>query len=265
MTVKHSIREGLVLTPSPARKRSKRILIVGDGKVARSLASSFAYQKIPTLVWRRSQRVTLDELLCMELFTYVFLAIPERSLALHAKVFAQSKQRYVTVSGSVSEADLAGMGLPSVEVFHPLMTFAQPESLKGVPIAVSSPGLRRLAKQCGAAPFAIATDRSLYHAAAVTSAAGVVTTMLLAMELLQASGVSDVAVLGPIAHRAIDNVLQQGAGAMTGPVVRGDNATVKAHEKAMRGRATPSSQRLYKALLASMRQRVSQATRGEQS
>lgn len=265
MMVTHSIREGLVLTPSPARKRTKRILIVGDGKVARSLARSFTHNKIPTLVWRRSQRVTLGDLLCTESFTYVFLAIPERSLALHAKVLAQSKQRCVTVSGSVSEADLTALGLPQVEVFHPLMTFAQPESLEGVPIAVSSPGLRRLAKQCGATPFTIATDRSLYHAAAVTSAAGVVTTMLLAMELLQASGVNDMAVLGPIAHRAIDNVLLQGAGAMTGPVVRGDTATVKAHEKAMRRRTSASSQRLYKALLASMRQRVSDATRGEPS
>ena len=50
------------------------------------------------------------------------------------------------------------------------------------------------------------------------------------MELLAASGAEDpAATLRPLLSAALDNALEQGDAALTGPIVRGDVKTVQAH------------------------------------
>ena len=72
--------------------------------------------------------------------------------------------------------------------------------------------------------------RTLYHAALAHGANHLVTLVAQAMDLLAASGSTDPAgTLRPLLTAALDNALAQGDGALTGPIVRGDVETVRAH------------------------------------
>ena len=72
--------------------------------------------------------------------------------------------------------------------------------------------------------------RSLYHAGLAHGANHLVTLVSQAMELLGAAGADDPAgVLRPLLVAALDNALAEGDSALTGPIVRGDVKTVRAH------------------------------------
>ena len=72
--------------------------------------------------------------------------------------------------------------------------------------------------------------RTLYHAGLAHGANHLVTLVSQAMELLAASGAEDpAATLRPLLSAALDNALDQGDAALTGPIVRGDVNTVRAH------------------------------------
>ncbi|MFZ2015943.1 MAG: Rossmann-like and DUF2520 domain-containing protein [Nocardioides sp.] len=72
--------------------------------------------------------------------------------------------------------------------------------------------------------------RGLYHAGLAHGANHLVTLVSQAMELLGAAGADDpAAILRPLLEAALDNALAEGDAALTGPVVRGDVNTVRAH------------------------------------
>jgi predicted short-subunit dehydrogenase-like oxidoreductase (DUF2520 family) len=72
--------------------------------------------------------------------------------------------------------------------------------------------------------------RTLYHAGLAHGANHLVTLVTEAMELLAAAGADDpAATLRPLLTAALDNALDQGDAALTGPIVRGDVNTVRAH------------------------------------
>ena len=72
--------------------------------------------------------------------------------------------------------------------------------------------------------------RTLYHAGLAHGANHLVTLVSQAMELLAAAGSDDPAgTLRPLLAAALDNALEQGDSALTGPIVRGDVNTVRAH------------------------------------
>jgi predicted short-subunit dehydrogenase-like oxidoreductase (DUF2520 family) len=72
--------------------------------------------------------------------------------------------------------------------------------------------------------------RTLYHAGLAHGANHLVTLVVQAMELLRESGASDPAsTLRPLLTAALDNALTMGDAALTGPIVRGDVETVRAH------------------------------------
>ena len=72
--------------------------------------------------------------------------------------------------------------------------------------------------------------RTLYHAGLAHGANHLVTLVTQAMELLAAAGADDPAdTLRPLLTAALDNALDQGDAALTGPIVRGDVNTVRAH------------------------------------
>ena len=72
--------------------------------------------------------------------------------------------------------------------------------------------------------------RTLYHAGLAHGANHLVTLVSQAMELLGAAGADDpAATLRPLLTAALDNALAQGDSALTGPIVRGDVNTVRAH------------------------------------
>lgn len=72
--------------------------------------------------------------------------------------------------------------------------------------------------------------RTLYHAGLAHGANHLVTLVSEAMEMLAAAGADDPAgTLRPLLTAALDNALEQGDAALTGPIVRGDVNTVRAH------------------------------------
>ena len=148
--------------------------------------------------------------------------------------------------------------------FHPFQTFAGlelPEEaaarLTGVTFAVSAEGeltgfLEGLGVALGGRTVRIADEaRSLYHAAAVLSCGYLVTLLEAAVEVWQAAGLTEAegleAVMA-ISRSTLDNMARLGArNGVTGPLVRGDVATVKKHLEAL-AHYTPEVAGLYRAL-----------------
>jgi predicted short-subunit dehydrogenase-like oxidoreductase (DUF2520 family) len=98
--------------------------------------------------------------------------------------------------------------------------------------------------------------RGLYHAGLAHGANHLVTLVSQAMELLSASGADDpAAILRPLLQAALDNALAEGDSALTGPIVRGDVNTVRAHLVEIAG-AAPETLPSYVALARATLDRV---------
>jgi predicted short-subunit dehydrogenase-like oxidoreductase (DUF2520 family) len=127
-----------------------------------------------------------------------------------------------------------------VLAMHPAMTFTGTDvdldRLTGCVFGVTAaPDTRALAESLvadlGGTPVWVPEDRrTLYHAGLAHGANHLVTLVSQAMDLLKASGADDPAsTLRPLLNAALDNALAYGDAALTGPIVRGDVETVRAH------------------------------------
>jgi predicted short-subunit dehydrogenase-like oxidoreductase (DUF2520 family) len=123
---------------------------------------------------------------------------------------------------------------------HPAMTFTGTaldlERLAGCVFGLTAAdGERAFAEavvaDLGGRPMWVAEElRTLYHAGLAHGANHLVTLVSEAMEMLTAAGADDPAgTLRPLLAAALDNALAQGDAALTGPIVRGDVNTVRAH------------------------------------
>ncbi|MCW2787058.1 MAG: hypothetical protein JWP74_3575 [Marmoricola sp.] len=141
---------------------------------------------------------------------------------------------------------------------HPAMTFTGTEvdieRLTGCVFGTTAgPADRAVAEgliaDLGGVPMWVAEDkRTLYHAGLAHGANHLVTLVAQAMELLTASGAEDpAATLRPLLSAALDNALTAGDAALTGPIVRGDVNTVRAHLKDI-GESAPATIPSYVAM-----------------
>ena len=90
--------------------------------------------------------------------------------------------------------------------------------------------------------------RTLYHAGLAHGANHLVTLVSQAMGLLRESGATDpAATLRPLLTAALDNALTMDSAALTGPIVRGDVETVRAHLEAI-GATQPGTLPSYVAM-----------------
>lgn len=131
----------------------------------------------------------------------------------------------------------------SCATFHPLQTFPDPRSgataLPGSFVGVCGHGTaldwcRRLGRLLGAEIIVVAEDRlPLYHAAAVLASNCTVGLLHAASEVMEHAGVRrDLAfrAFRPLIEASLANAITMyGAGALTGPVARGDSDTVRRH------------------------------------
>lgn len=108
--------------------------------------------------------------------------------------------------------------------------------LTGAAFGVTSPEVLRpiaeaLVLEMGGEPVWLSEqDRPLWHAALCHGANHLVALVAGAADLLRAAGAPDPeAVLRPLLTAALDDALQRGDAALTGPVSRGDAGTVAAH------------------------------------
>ena len=133
---------------------------------------------------------------------------------------------------------------------HPFQTFAgldRPEQavnrLAGVTFGVTAQGaletlLIDLARNLGGRAVAVAEEvRPLYHASAVLGCGYLVTLLEAAAQVWQAAGFSEkdaLQALAPLARATLENVAALGPReGVTGPLYRGDVATVRQHLEAL--------------------------------
>ncbi|MEY3360662.1 MAG: hypothetical protein RL531_381 [Actinomycetota bacterium] len=121
---------------------------------------------------------------------------------------------------------------------HPLQTLSGDDGaarLAGAHAAVEGPpAVAELAREIGLVPFRVdPAHRAEYHAAAVVASNHLVALAGQVERLAAAAGVPFDA-FGPLMRTTLDAVLVLGpAAALTGPVARGDVATVEAHLAAL--------------------------------
>jgi predicted short-subunit dehydrogenase-like oxidoreductase (DUF2520 family) len=119
-----------------------------------------------------------------------------------------------------------------------------------------------LVLEMGGEPFCVADEaRVLYHAALAHAGNHIVTVLADALDALRAAlrgsellgqqtvddqpgGIAE-RVIGPLARAALENTLQRGQAALTGPVARGDAAVVAAHLSAL-GEVGPELAQAYR-------------------
>ena len=178
----------------------------------------------------------------------VLLCVPDAAIADVARAVAEGPW-IAHVSGATPLAALD----PHVRRFgvHPLQTFTHargPEQLDGAVAAVTAEteeGRARgfeLARTLGLEPFELADDaRPLYHAGAAIASNFLVTLHGAASALFVAAGAPPEGLV-PLMKRTIENGFE-----LTGPIARGDWATVEAHVRAIHERL-PELEPMYSAL-----------------
>lgn len=183
----------------------------------------------------------------------VLLAVPDAAIAEVARAIAPGPW-IAHVSGATSVTALA----PHERRFslHPLQTLTTdrgPEQLDGAWAAITTETADAraiaiwLSDQLGLRWFELAdADKALYHAGASMASNFLVTLYRLAARMFEASGAPPEALI-PLMRRVIENGFQ-----LTGPIARGDWATVDAHLEAIRAR-TPEIEPVYTALAEATR------------
>jgi predicted short-subunit dehydrogenase-like oxidoreductase (DUF2520 family) len=191
-------------------------------------------------------------------YRIVILCVPDDQIAAAAARIAPGP-----LVGHCSGATGLGVLAPH-EAFglHPLMTVTlrdTPDRLHGAGAAVggSTPRAHRvageLAEVLGMRPFALSDEqRAAYHAAAAIASNFLVTLEAAAETVGSGTGL-DRNLLAPLVRATVENWAALGpVDALTGPVARGDELTVRAHRSAVAQRA-PQLVGLFDALVGATR------------
>ncbi|MEJ7791903.1 MAG: Rossmann-like and DUF2520 domain-containing protein [Gaiellaceae bacterium] len=216
----------------------KSVHVVGLGRVGSAVAARLS---------ERGLRVSEQN------SDLVLLCVPDRAIAEVAGSFEPGPW-IAHVSGATSLAALD----PHTRRFglHPLQTFTRSrgaEQLDGAYGAVTAETAEArelglwLAQVLGLAPFTLHdAGRDAYHAGAAIASNYLVTLRRAAGSLLEAAGAPPQA-LDPLMRRTIENGFE-----LTGPIARGDWATVETHLAAIR-RERPELEDMYAALAETTR------------
>lgn len=210
--------------------RAISLAIVGDGRMGRALVTS-----LPGAAGPFGRGFDGNG------FDAVLLAVPDSQIAIAAAAIAPGPM-VGHCSGALGLEVLAphvGFGL------HPLMTVTQSGATfagAGAAVAGTTPAAlafaRELASELGTHAVEIAdADRAAYHAAASVASNFLVTLEDAAETLLRTTG-ADRQLLVPLVRAAVENwAALGGPQALTGPIARGDEATVARQRAAIAERA----------------------------
>jgi predicted short-subunit dehydrogenase-like oxidoreductase (DUF2520 family) len=208
----------------------ERVHVIGSGRVGSAVTARL-----------RERGVAMGE----DEPDVVLLCVPDSAIADVARAQIPGRAWIGHVSGATPLSALD----PHERRFslHPLQTFdrsGEPSQLDGAWAAISGETdealaiSRELAETLGLRPFELADgDRTLYHAGAVFASNYLVTLQRAAVRLgVPAEG------LVPLMKGTIDHGFE-----LTGPIARGDWATVEAHKRAIRENH-PELEQLYETL-----------------
>jgi predicted short-subunit dehydrogenase-like oxidoreductase (DUF2520 family) len=216
----------------------------GHGVVAAAGESDASRRRMAELLPGVARRKPTDVARACDL---LLLAVPDDMLGNVVTMLADSGalhegQHVVHTSGRHGLAVLepARRVGAHVAAMHPAMTFTGTpvdlDRLAGTVFGLTAdaadrPSVESLVADLGGTPMWVPEEmRTLYHAGLAHGANHLVTLVTEAMEILSAAGAADPAgTLRPLLTAALDNALEQGDAALTGPIVRGDLGTVRAH------------------------------------
>jgi predicted short-subunit dehydrogenase-like oxidoreductase (DUF2520 family) len=244
--------------PSPLR-----VGIVGSGRVGTALAGALreAAVEVEGPLGRGGRPAGCDAIL---------LCVPDTEIVPAAEVVTAAAPLVGHTSGATPLSALAHAG---VEAFglHPLQTVAHPGVRfegTGAAVAGSTPEAlafaSALAERLGMTPFEIDDEgRAAYHAAASVASNFLVTLQGAAERIAGGAGLEPEqarALLAPLVRQTVENIAELGPeAALTGPVARGDEATVAAQRAAVE-EAAPELVELFDELVRRTRALAGQET-----
>jgi len=254
----------------------RQFAIVGAGMAGRSLAAGLAARgaRVVAVASRRLESAreaaalagcpfaTTDAAAAARRADVVVLSVPDDAIrpvceALASQGAIGPGHVVVHLSGALGSDALEAARVrgASALAFHPVQTFARPDAglFEGVACAVEGdPDAvalgQALAEFLGATPVEVrAEDKPLYHAALCLACNYLVTLADVGAATLREAGFGDAGLeaLLPLLRAAVGNLGRVGLpAALTGPISRGDLATVRAHLEVLGARA-PSLLPLY--------------------
>lgn len=214
-----------------------RVGIVGSGRVGTALARALrdAGVEVEGPAGRGERPERCDAIL---------LCVPDSEIAAAAETVTAAAPLVGHASGATPLSALAHTGVPAFGL-HPLQSFAHPGVRfegAGAAVAGSSPEAlafaTELAERLGMKPFEIDDDgRAAYHAAASVASNFLVTLQAAAEAITAGAGLDREEareLLAPLVRQTVENVAALGPEvALTGPIARGDEATVEAQRAAV--------------------------------
>ena len=221
--------------------------ILGAGRLGGALAGALAEAGLDVRgPAGRGERPEADAIL---------LCVPDAEIPAAAAAVAGAAPLVGHTSGATPLAALEPARVGGAELFglHPLQTFTGGDrehtrfAGAGCAVAGSTPGAQAaagaLAERLGMRSFALAEeDRAAYHAAASIASNFLVTLEAAAEGAAGAAGLEPAearALLAPLVRATVENWAVLGPeAALTGPVARGDDATVE-RQRAALAEATP--------------------------
>ena len=254
--------------PRPVGARTgDRVAVVGAGRLGAPLAAALrdAGLSVEGPLGRAERPALCDA---------VVLCVPDAEIPPAAEAVAGAAPLVGHTSGATP---LTALAPARAEAFglHPLQTFprgAGPEHFRGAGAAVagSTPRALRyavlLAETLGMKPFEIDDEgRAAYHTAASIASNFLVTLQAAAESVAAGAGLERSearALLVPLLRRTVDNLAELGPeAALTGPVARGDHATV-ASQRAAVEEVTPHLLDLFDELVRHTHSLATQGARG---
>ncbi len=238
-----------------------KIAFIGAGRLAQTLAAAFykagwnvaavssrsveSSQRLAEVAGENC-RVFREPQGAVDEADLIFLTVPDDSIEQVASSLSwRSAQSVVHCSGATEVSVLSAAAKQGARIggFHPLQLFADPLSalarIPGSSVALEAPEnllvtLRQLATSVGYRPILLPPGvRGRYHAATNYSASFLLSLLREACDLFNGFGVDDKAALEsllPLARGALDAAEAKGlAGALAGPISRGDAGVVRRH------------------------------------
>jgi predicted short-subunit dehydrogenase-like oxidoreductase (DUF2520 family) len=190
----------------------------------------------------------------------ILISVPDEALEEIASMLQKDGGIALHTCGAKGPEALEAMRRRGIAcgTLHPLQTFPEAAAavLDGVAFAISGDDAavewaRQIAALVHGRVLLIdAAARPLYHAAAVMASNYVIALLAAAETVMESAGVEKheaLEALAPLVRTSVENALKLGpVQAITGPIQRGDAATVEAHRSALRSFSEPL-QALYRA------------------
>jgi predicted short-subunit dehydrogenase-like oxidoreductase (DUF2520 family) len=238
--------------PLPSPLSAGPLVVVGRGRVGGSLSSAAELAGIDVRTAGRDERV--------EGASAVLLCVPDDAIAETCGRIAPLPPLVGHVSGASTLDALAPASEQGASTFslHPLQTFADGDTpVDGTPAAIAGSGeqavsfARSLAESLGMRPFEVPEEsRAAYHAAAAMASNLLIALEESAAEVFERIGIENAReLLAPLVLRTAANWAERGPAALTGPIARGDRATVERHRAAL-AESAPELLPTYDALAA---------------